>query len=111
MNFGTSSKTDYDRVAKSMLDNSLRDPEPSLMSIYGSESKVWNLRPLEPHKHISNSPGGFRFAPNSQIDRMLDMQMSRRNNSIILGDIGLPPLNLNQKHLFKTIKMIRKNNG
>jgi hypothetical protein len=52
MNFGTSCKTDFDRVAKCMLDNNLRDPEPSLRSIYGSEEKVWNLRPTEPHKHL-----------------------------------------------------------
>jgi hypothetical protein len=37
--------------------------------------------------------------------------MSNRNNSIDLGDIGLPPVTLNARHIFKSIRQTRQNNG
>ena len=59
MHFGAKCKTDIERVAKSMVENQLRDPMPNQKSILGLESKVMNLRPLEKNKHMS--PNDFRY--------------------------------------------------
>ena len=50
---GKNSKNDYDRVAKSMMDNQLRDPAPSRYTLETDKSKILNLRPLEKAKHIT----------------------------------------------------------
>ena len=109
MNFGSNSKNDYDRVMKSMLDNDLRDPQPSLRSLVGNDHKVLNLRPLNKSMHVNQNAPAFRYKASSQMERVMELNLNHRNNSIMVDDIGLPPLNQNHKEIFKSIKAVRKN--
>ena len=65
MNFGSNFTNDFDRVAHSVSFNKVRDVEPSLRTLNGSEQKVWNLRPLELKKHLSKKLPAFRYRANT----------------------------------------------
>lgn len=58
---GRNSNNDYDRVAKSMMDNQLRDPAPSRFTLETNKSKILNLRPLEKAKHLAIQQPDFKY--------------------------------------------------
>jgi len=66
MQFGTSHRTDFQRVTQSMKENQLKDPIPTLKSLVGQDVKVMRLRPLEKNKHLATSAFRYGNAPNSQ---------------------------------------------
>ena len=67
MKFGSSCNTDFERVSKSMAENKLKDPEPSMRSILQSEYKVMNLRPVQKEKHLASF--AMKFDNKSQYER------------------------------------------
>ena len=50
------------------MDNDLRDPSPSLLTLKGSDLKVMNLRPLEKDKHLGSED--FKWRATSHLERM-----------------------------------------
>ncbi len=54
MCFGKNHFDDLNRVSWIMLENNLKDPTPTKLTLTGSMNDVLDFRPLQKHKHISD---------------------------------------------------------
>ena len=45
------------------------------------------------------------------MERVADINLYERNRYMLDEEIGLPPLNLKQKRLFKAVENVKKQNG
>ena len=110
MAFGANPRNDYERVNKSVADNSWKDTATSFHTLVGQDEKVMNLRPVNKSLHIDNQQGFFKLKDHTQTERLHDIMLSRKLNHLDFDDIGLAAHNPNELKLRKTMREVIKQN-